>query len=381
MTLTILITEIYGGMPMKDVYERLREHLDKLPGGFPATESGVELRILKRLFTPEDAELVQHLKLKLEPATVIAERAGLSMENAAERLKSLARKGLIFSIETPERPHAYMAAQFVVGIWEYHVNELDKDFIRDMEEYLPILSKEAFDFVPQLRTIPVNTSIHAGLKVLPYEQAENLIRKQKKFAVAPCICRREHQIKGEGCGKLMEACLMFGWAADYYVRNGLGRIISLEETLDIIKKAEEEGLVLQPSNSQEIVNICCCCGDCCQVLLHLKRHPMPASMVASPFIAEVDREACTGCEICLERCQMDAIEMEDERARVNSERCIGCGLCVSTCSGEALSLKRKPEDMQPHIPKNQMEAHALRAQARARVKVDLDDKLNRYKRI
>jgi len=366
---------------MNDVYEGLREHLDKLPGGFPATGSGVELRILGRLFTPEDAELAQHLTLKLEPAIVIAEKAGISAEDAAERLQSMARKGLIFSIETPDRPHAYMASQFIVGIWEYHVNELDKDFIKDVEEYLPILSREAFDLVPQLRTIPVGKSIHAGLEVLAFEQAESLIRKQKKFAVAPCICRREHQIKGGGCGKLMDACLMFGWAADYYERNGLGRAITLEETLDIIKKAEEEGLVLQPSNSQEIVNICCCCGDCCQVLLNLKRHPVPADMVSSPFIAEVDREACTGCETCLERCQMDAIEMEDDRASVNSDRCIGCGLCVSTCPGEALSLKRKPEEMQASIPRNQMEAHALRAKARARAKADLTDKLDRHKKI
>jgi electron transport complex protein RnfB len=379
--LAILITEIYGGVLMNDVYEGLREHLDKLPGGFPETGSGVELRILRRLFTPEDAELAQHLTLKLEPATVIAERAGISDEDAAERLHSMARKGLIFSIETPERPHAYMASQFIVGIWEYHVNELDKDFIRDVEEYLPILSREAFDLVPQLRTIPVGKSIHAGLEVLPYEEAENLIRKQKKFLVAPCICRREYQIKGGGCNKLIDACLMFGWAAAYYERNGLGHVITLEETLDIIKKAEEEGLVLQPSNSQEIVNICCCCGDCCQVLLNLKRHPVPAAMVSSPFIAEVDREVCIGCETCLERCQMDAIEMEDERASVNSDRCIGCGLCVSTCPSEALSLKRKPEGMQISIPRNQMEAHALRAQARARAKADLTDKLDRHKKI
>ena len=366
---------------MSEVYERLREHLDRLPGSFPATESGVELRILRRLFTPEDAELALHLKLKLETASVIAERAGIPQKEAAERLKSMARKGLIFSIETADRPHAYMVSQFVVGIWEYHVNELDEDFIKDMEEYLPALSREAFDLVPQLRTIPVNKSVHAGLRVLPHEQAENLVKKQKKFLVAPCICRREHQIKWGGCGKLMDACLVFGWAADYYERNGLGRVISLDETLDILNRAEEEGLVLQPTNARQIINICCCCGDCCQVLLNLKRHPVPASMVSSPFIAEVDRDACTGCETCLERCQMEAIVMEDELARIISERCIGCGLCVSTCPGEAISLKRKPEEMQPKVPENQMEAHTLRSQARARVKADLDDKLNRHKKI
>ncbi|MBW1782438.1 MAG: 4Fe-4S binding protein [Deltaproteobacteria bacterium] len=363
------------------VYQRLREHLNKLPGGFPATESGVELRILRRLFNEEEAELAQHVSFKVEPATIIAERAGMSVEDAADKLKTMARKGLIFSIETPDRPPAYMAAQFIVGMWEYHVNDLDHDLIRDVEEYLPVLAREAFDHVPQLRTIPVGKAIHAGLRVLPYEEAENIIRKQKKFLVAPCICRREHEMKGKGCGKLMDACLVFGWGAEYYERNGLGRAITLEETLQIIQRADEEGLVLQPSNAREIVNICCCCGDCCQVLLHLKRHPIPAAAVASPFIAEVDPKACIACETCLERCQMDAIVMEDDHAAVNRDRCIGCGLCVSTCPSEALTLTRKPEELQPHVPENQREAFSLRSQARAQAQADLTDKLNRHKDI
>jgi len=247
---------------MPDIYEKLRTHLDSLPAGFPATESRVELRILKRLFTPEEAGLALHVAMKLEPAAVIAARAGLPEEATDIRLKQMSRKGLIFSIEAPDRPHVYMAAQFVVGIWEYHVNDLDPEFVRDMDEYLPVLSRTAFSRIPQLRTIPVGKSISAGMEVLPYEQAEEIVRKQTTFLVAPCICRREHQLKGAGCEKLMEACLVFGWGAEYYARNGLGRFITLEETLEILKMAEEQGLVLQPSNSQDIVNICCCCGDC-----------------------------------------------------------------------------------------------------------------------
>ncbi|MCD6297097.1 MAG: hypothetical protein J7M30_08080 [Deltaproteobacteria bacterium] len=115
---------------MSDVYERLREHLDSLPGGFPTTDDGVELRILKRLFTTEEAELAMNLTMKLEPAEAIAQRAGIVKETAAHMLKEISRKGLIFSIETPERPPAYMATQFLVGIWEYHVNDLDKAFVK-----------------------------------------------------------------------------------------------------------------------------------------------------------------------------------------------------------------------------------------------------------
>jgi Na+-translocating ferredoxin:NAD+ oxidoreductase RNF subunit RnfB len=366
---------------MSDSYTRLREHLDSLPAGFPPTESGVELRILKRLFTPEEAELACRVGMKFEKAETIAARSGAPEAETAERLASMARKGLIFSLEAPDHPTRYMAAQFVVGIWEYHVNDLDPELIRDVEEYLPALAPEAFGRVPQLRTVPVGRSLDAGLEVLPYERAEELVRAQTKFLVAPCICRREHKIKHAGCDKIMEACLIFGWAADYYARNGLGRFITLDETLAILKAAEAQGLVLQPSNSQEIVNICCCCGDCCQVLLHLKRLPAPALAAATPFTAELTPELCTGCGVCVERCQMDALRMEGETAALAPERCIGCGLCVSTCPGEALALKRKGPESMPPIPRNQREAFAWRAAARARSRAELTDKLERHRKL
>jgi len=364
---------------MIDAYTRLREHLDGLPAGFPSTETGGEFRILKRLFTPEEAELACHVGLRLETAEAIAARAGIAADEAAARLGAMSRKGLLFSIEAPDHPNRYMAAQFVIGIWEYHVNDLDPGLIRDLEEYLPALAREAFDHLPQLRTVPVGHSLDAGLEVLPYERAEELVREQTKFLVAPCICRKEHKLREAGCDKLMEACLIFGWAADYYARNGLGRFITLEETLAILRQAEEQGLVLQPGNSREIVNICCCCGDCCQVLLHLKRHPKPALAAASPFTAELRKEECTGCEACIERCQMEALRMADRTAELDPDRCIGCGLCISSCPSGALVLARKPADLQAPVPKNQREAFAMRAAARARTRAQLDDKLKRLR--
>ena len=366
---------------MDTVYENLRDHLDSLPGGYPATDNGVELRILKRLFTSDEAALAQQLTLKFETSQTIAERAGMDHEKVDHMLKDMARKGLIFSIETPNRPPAFMATQFLIGIWEYHVNDLDREFVKDLEAYFPTLAKEALDRLPMLRTIPVGKSIQTRMEILPYEQAEALVKEQKKFLVAPCICRKEHHLKDGGCDKLMDACLIFGWGADYYERNGLGRMITLEETLDILNKAEADGLVLQPSNSQDITNICCCCGDCCQILINLKRHPEPAIMASSPFVVEVDQDACTGCETCLDRCQMNALSVEAETVSLDADRCIGCGLCVSTCPDEALTLVRKPDDQQPQVPKNPMEAHAMRARARADANADLISKFRRHKLI
>ena len=352
---------------MTDVYARLREHLDELPAGFPSTETGVEFRILKRLFTPEEAELACHVGMRLETAEAIAARAGIAADEAAPRLGAMSRKGLLFNIEAPDHPNRYMAAQFVIGIWEYHVNDLDPGLIRDLEEYLPALAREAFDPLPQLRTVPVGRSLDAGLEVLPYERAEELVREQSKFLVAPCICRKEHKLRNAGCDKLMEACLIFGWAADYYARNGLGRFITLEETLAILRQAEEQGLVLQPGNSREIINICCCCGDCCQVLLHLKRHPKPALAAASPFTAALRKEECTGCEACIERCQMAALRMGDGTAELDPDRCIGCGLCVSTCPSDAMRLMKKSEDQQYVPPETGMETYIRIAQERGKI--------------
>ncbi len=179
----------------------------------------------------------------------------------------------------------------------------------------------------------------------------------------------------------MESCLIFGWAADYYARNGLGRFITIEETLKILKTSDEQGLVLQPSNTQEITNICCCCGDCCQMLKNLKRLSAPGAAVASPFIAALEQDLCVGCGTCQDRCQMDALRMVDDLAVLDANRCIGCGLCVTTCPSGALTLTRKPPELQPPVPKNQREAFILRAKARAESEMGIRDKVERHKKL
>ncbi len=333
-----------------DVYARLAKHLDKLPGGYPATESGVELRILRRLFTEEEAELAVHLVLIGEPAEEIAARARIDEGRAAKLLAEMSGKGLIYRIRRSGIPF-YSASQFVVGIWEYHVNDLDPGLIRDFNEYIPqLFDPEIWREAPQLRTIPIGESILQEVEILDYERADALVRSRSKIAVAPCICRREHRMIGEGCDKPEETCLIFGRAADYYIENGLGRAIDVEEALAILDLAEEAGLVLQPSNSQRISNICCCCGCCCQVLLNIKKHPHPASLISTPFQVVSDADLCIGCGECISRCQMDALSLEDDHIVVDLKRCIGCGLCVTACETESLHLMRKPSAEQPKVP-------------------------------
>ncbi len=349
---------------MADVYQKLAKHLDNLPAGFPPTESGVELRILKRLFTPEEAEIASGLMMMPEPAGAIAARLGKEEKELAPMLESMSRKGLIFR-HTKDGVTTYMAAQFVVGIWEYHLNDLDKDLIRDVNEYLPILMKERVlkQKTKQLRVVPVSKSLKAEMNIMPYDVAEEIIRKQKKILVAPCICRREHEMVGKGCGKPMETCLVFGTGAQFYQENGLGRYISQDEALEVLKNGLEAGLVLQPGNAQKPANICLCCGCCCQVLKNLKKFDSPAKAINSNYYAVVDAENCTACETCVDRCQMDAITVEDV-AKVNADRCIGCGLCVTHCPTDAISLHQKQTQEQYIPPKNLFETYMTMAQER-----------------
>jgi electron transport complex protein RnfB len=354
----------------KEIYERLAQHLDDLPAGFPRTESGVEIRILRRLFTPEDAQLAVHLTTILEEARVIARRAKIPVEEASRRLEKMFEKGLVFGLHGKNKPPLYMAEQFVVGFWEGQVNKLDQELIKDAEEYLSAyFDKSSWWAVPQLRTIPVGKSINTQNEVMLYERAEELVRGQRTFAVGNCICRQEKRLLGEGCDKPEESCLSFGTAARINVRTGRARKISMEEALAILKRAEEVGLVLQPANAKKALFMCTCCGCCCGVLRSLKRFPEPASLVSSSFIASLNADTCTGCGTCVERCQMEAIHLTDSTAVLDLKRCIGCGLCVTTCPTHSLSLVRKPKAKQPYVPKDIVETNMKLGKARGKLGV------------
>lgn len=352
---------------MTDVYQKLAAHLDNLPAGFPSTETGVEIRILKRLFSPQEAEIATGLVMMPEAASEIAKRLNMDEKTLAPVLEDMSRKGLIYRASKGGQ-FFYMAAQFVVGIWEYHVKSLDLDLIKDFNEYSPYLLKKTWQETKtkQLRVIPISKSISAEMLTMPYDEAEKIIRQQSKIVVAPCICRAEHKMAGKGCSRPVEVCLTFGSGAYFYEENGLGRTISQQEALDILAKGMEAGLVLQPGNSKKPTNICLCCGCCCQILKNLNTLDEPAKAVHTNFYAEVSKDDCTECGICLERCQMNAIVM-DGTSHVKKERCIGCGLCVTSCGFDAMKLIEKAMEDRWTPPANTVETYINIARERGKI--------------
>jgi electron transport complex protein RnfB len=354
----------------EDVYKRLARHLDDLPAGFPSTPSGVELRILKRLFTEDEAEMALLLSVLPEAPESVAVRAKLAPTETARRLEDMSRKGLIYRLEREDGGLRYSANQYVIGIWEYQVDRLDPELIRDMDEYMPtLMTAGPWKETPQLRTIPIMQVIPVRHEILAHEKAEDLILGQDRFLLAPCICRKERKLAGAGCDKPEDACLIMGRGVDYYRDNGIGRVIDREEALAVLRRADEAGLVLQPSNAKKIANICMCCGCCCGVLRTIKAVPKPAEYVSSPFRAALDEKLCLDCGRCFERCPMDAIGRDDAgRIRLDPDRCIGCGLCVSTCAGRSLTLLRKPDGEQRDVPASFRQTYVDMARRRGKLK-------------
>jgi NAD-dependent dihydropyrimidine dehydrogenase PreA subunit len=344
-----------------DIYRKLQKHLDKLPIGFPTTESGVELRILKHLFTPKEAELAMNLGFQPLPLKKIYRRvknSGISIEELELILDKMDEKGLIHFGKAQEADievKYYANAPLAIGFYEFQLNRLTKDFYNDVMQYF----EEAFinEFnrtkIPQVRTIPIEESVNFEQNISTYDDLRKLLETiGEPVVVQECICRQAKDLVGDPCKKtdLRESCFSFRTAGKTILEKGLGREITKEEALKILRKAEEDGLVLQPGNSLRPNLICTCCGCCCGILSNQKKLPEPAQFFATNYYALVDEDLCVGCGICEERCNMDAVYIEDNIAYVDKARCIGCGVCIPTCTSEAIQLHKKEKEIVP--PKN-----------------------------
>ena len=353
----------------QDTYRQLQARLDQYSMGFPATESGIELKILEYLFSEEDAKMFLSMTHNLEAPGSVASRLGQPEEEVAVRLDDMAERGLLFRLKKGEAGK-YAAIPFVHGLFEFQVKNLSREFAEMVEQYFA----EAFGRAMQdgadyfLRTVPVQESVDATHHVANHEDAVAILKSKPRIVVTDCICRKRTAVMDRGCGKPLEACFMFGSMGQYYLDRNMGREVSLEEAVGILDKCREAGLVTQPATSQNPAGMCNCCGDCCGVLVALNRHPRPAEIVFSNHFAVVDRDACTGCETCLERCQMHALGMDaDGMAAVDRKRCIGCGLCVTTCPAQAIRLAPKPDPEIRVPPASMAEQMLLMAKKRGLV--------------
>jgi ferredoxin len=345
----------------QDVYRELQIHLDNFPVGFPPTKSGVEIRLLKQLFTPEEAQIASKLKFYPlfgdgESLDSIFERfktSGLKYikEELENLLDIMAKKGLI-KLSKKGNQKVYSGALLLIGMFEFQVNKLTKEFSKDMQQYMQeaLILDMAKNLPIQMRTIPVGVSIDHDIEIANFDDVKKIVENvEGPFSLANCVCRQSKNTLGKICKATsrLEVCIGFGDLAQMYIDMGWAREINKEEAIEILKKNEEEGLVIQPGNSQKTDFICSCCGCCCEVLLSIKTFPNPGEIISTNHYANIDSGLCTGCGTCIERCQMEAITINDEISTVNRLKCIGCGNCVSICPSEAIKLLKREQQFTP----------------------------------
>jgi len=344
-------------MRKKSIYIRLQRHLDRQPVGFPATKSGSEIKILKHIFTPQEAEIATCLTYKFEPLEAIFERAGSlveSPEKLAEILERIEKNGGIESKIKNGKKH-YCNIPLIVGMYEGQLGKLTPEFIKDFDEYTSD-KKFGVEFLstklPQMRTIPIGKSLQPQHHVSPFDEVLALLQQaEPPFAVLECVCRQKMALLDKPCRVTdrKETCFATGSMAQACLRNGVGREITREEGMAILEKNQKQGLVLQPSNTQKAEFICSCCGCCCGMLSMHKILPKPVDFWASNFYAVIDTGKCDGCGNCEKRCQVQAAKVSEKtrQSSVDQNRCIGCGLCVPTCPNNAISLEKRPKEAMP----------------------------------
>jgi electron transport complex protein RnfB len=339
------------------VYKRLQQHLDRQAVGFPATRSGVEIKLLKHIFSPEDAEIVTCLGFRPESLETIFERATHMFKAPGELEAALDRihqKGGIHSHMRDGR-REYCNVPLVIGMFESQTNRMTPEFVEDFNRYLQDRSF-GVEFLstdlPQMRTIPITRSIEPRHRTHTFDEVMGLLEiADPPIAVLDCMCREKRTIEGETCRMTdrKETCLALGEMAQSFLMSGRGREINRRETMAIIEQNQKDGLILQVSNTKKSFHICACCGCCCGFLEVLKKLPEPLEFWSSNFHAAVDKDACQGCGICTERCQMGAVSVDSKNspAAVNRSLCIGCGLCVETCPSQAVHLESNAATLSP----------------------------------
>jgi electron transport complex protein RnfB len=333
-----------------DNYEKLRQILDAHPSGAPNSKAFDE--ILRILFTPDEVAIAIHMRYAPKSVEAIAEAAGLSPEETAQKLETMADKVVITSREK-EGKKQYSLVPTIPGLFEFPFMQgggtpMHEKLGKLWEEYHAESLGAGFagNPTPLMRVIPIEDAIEGGTKIHPYEEASKLVDQQSYLAVTECACR----VSVKGCDRPKDVCLVFGSPAKFLVEKNHAREITKDEAHNILERAEEAGLVHTSNNSADKANLICnCCPCCCTVLRGKTQLNHPHAFLTSSYYAEIKADECSGCELCIdERCPVEAIEMVDDVARVITENCIGCGLCASACPTEAITLIKRSEE--PEIP-------------------------------
>ncbi|MCG8701383.1 MAG: FAD-dependent oxidoreductase [Bacteroidales bacterium] len=295
-----------------------------------------EYKILEPIVTPEMADVGLLLEFRNpQTAEQISAKYGKSKEETSSILWELAMAGVAF-VEKQDGIDKYWHDLWVPGHMEMIVNHKENvkkypQLAEAFENYGRVKGPRAAGNIPigmgPMRVIPIEQSINGETRRASYEEVSKYLNESEIFSVSDCSCRTSREVMGEGCGHLKEdMCIQLGHAAEYYIRTGRGREITREEAFDIIKKAEENGLMHQIPNTEGpgvTHAICNCCGCSCFALRLAEMYVNP-DIIRSNYVSQVDPSKCVACGECVENCPTNSMKLGQklcaETASVNKRK-------------------------------------------------------------
>jgi ferredoxin len=311
------------------------------------------LRHLELLYTPEEAEIVQHLDLPMSFRSTqdVAETSGKPLNVVEEVLTDLHKRNHLMGAGKmyclPVIPHIVNIQQFYPDVkpGDLEAAQLYQDYFIKGGFYRRYESSDKG--TPVGRVIPVGRAIDVEQKVLPAEEAHDYIMNHTKeeLALVPCPCRTRTEKMGmRECKDAFPigACIMMGGVAQHFESLGMGKPVTKEQAIAYFDEMVELGLVGHTINAEfGDMLICLCCGCCCSQVRGRTQWDNPNALSPSNF-APRPADDCIRCETCTDRCFFDAITFDDETDQmyVDVDKCIGCGLCTLACTQESLRLHR-----------------------------------------
>ncbi len=366
-------------MLKKNDYSKFIEHLRS--GVMDLPDSEYLTPLLEASLTPEEAGFLSDLPFQLHTSAQLAEKFKIPENELCSKLDSLAKRGIIFSLQLGNTVNYALGTHFFwfyrSPYWSGKRDKKTKKIAHFALRYFHSgMGKEFGGYPPMfLRTIPIEQTIEDTRQFRPYEDVMEIVQREDYICVGHCACRQMKNLDPDSISCKHETlnCLHFGGLARYMVKQGMGKEISREEATVILLKAADEGLVHAVENAETgIESICNCCSCCCVFMqsahiLGLRGHEH------SNYIIDVHGGTCKGCGLCVKRCPMDALRLETSPEANNKvgkcavadfQRCIGCGVCVHKCPTHSLQLARRKEEQD--IPKNFMALRVQQAKARGK---------------